>query len=60
MLSSIFDGVSSPTFDRIKEIIMDMKNNKALGTYNLQAELLTYDGSELKKKITEIVTNYGR
>jgi hypothetical protein len=41
-------------------MIMDMKNNKALGTYNLQAELLTYDGSDLKKKITEIVTNNGR
>jgi hypothetical protein len=53
MLSSIVDGVLSPTFDGIKEVIMDMKNNKALGTDSLQAELFKYDGSELKKRITD-------
>jgi len=30
-----------------------MKNDKALGTDNLQAELFKYDGNELKKKITD-------
>jgi len=53
MLSSIVDGVLSPTFGGIKEVIMDMKSNKALGTDNLEAELFKYDGSELKKKITD-------
>jgi hypothetical protein len=53
MLSSIVDGVLSPTFDVIKEVIMGMKNNKTLGTDKLQAELFKYDGSELKKEITD-------
>lgn len=53
VLSSIVDGVLSPTFGGIKEVIMDMKSNKALGTDNLEAELFKYDGSELKKKIAD-------
>jgi hypothetical protein len=52
-VSSIVDDVLSPTFDGIKEVIMDMKNNKALSTDNLQADFFKYDGSELKKKITD-------
>jgi len=53
VLSSIVDGVLSPTFGGIKEVIMDMKSNKALGTDNTEAELFKCDGSELKKKITD-------
>jgi hypothetical protein len=35
---------------------MVMKNNRALDTDNLQAELFKYGGNELKKKMTETVT----
>lgn len=35
---------------------MDIKNNKASGLDNLQAELFKYGGKELKTKMTEIVT----
>jgi hypothetical protein len=41
MLCLIVDeDVPPPTFDEVKEVIMDMKNNKALGTDNVQAEFL--------------------
>jgi hypothetical protein len=43
VLSSIVDGVLLPTFDRRKEVIRDMNNNKAVGTDNLQAELFKCD-----------------
>jgi hypothetical protein len=50
------EDIPPPTFDEVKEVIMDIKNNKASGLDNLQAELFKYGGKELKTKMTEIVT----
>lgn len=59
MCSARYDDSQAPTTSEIKEIIKDLKTNKAAGEDNIIAEIWKYADMNVVRKIQGIFKKFG-